>query len=492
VTTNMPKPHELSAREVTAKIKAQEFKAEEYIQSILSRERKLDGEINAYITVTDEEALNAAKTVDKRVSEKKKLGRLAGVAIAIKDNMCTKGTRTTCASKMLENFIPPYNATVIEKLIGEDAVIIGKTNMDEFAMGTTTETSYSGPTRNPWNLAAVPGGSSGGSAAALMAEEATLALGSDTGGSIRCPASYCSVVGLKPTYGLVSRYGLIAYANSLEQIGPMARDVCDCAALLSVISGYDPMDSTSANLPQKDYTNYLRDDVEGLRIGVPTEFFGEGTDDEVKKSVWDAIYGFEALGAAYEEVSLSSLEFSLAAYYIVAMSEASSNLARYDGLRYGYNASKDGSDWSTAYSRNRRIGFGPEVRRRIILGTYALSAGYYNRYYLKALKIRTSIRRDFEEVFKKFDVLMAPTMPIPPFKIGEKIQDPLALYMCDVLTVPANLTGYPAISIPCGFSDGLPIGLQIIGKPFDEGTVLRTAYTFEKNTDFHKKRPKLE
>ena len=486
---DMPKPFELTARGIVTKIKAQELKAEEYILSMLERKREIDGKINAYITATGEEALTTARTIDKKILKKKNVGRLAGVAIAVKDNICTKITRTTCASKMLENFTPPYNATVIEKLLGEGAIIIGKTNMDEFAMGTTTETSYFGSTRNPWDLAKVPGGSSGGSAAAIITEESGLALGSDTGGSIRCPASYCSVVGLKPTYGLVSRYGLIAYANSLEQIGPMAKDVYDCAMLLSVISGYDPMDSTSANLPQKDYTNYLKDDVKGLQIGVPAEFFGEGTDDRVKKCVSDAIHKFEDLGAFYDEFSLSSLKFSLAAYYIIAMSEASSNLARYDGLRYGYSASKDGSDWSTAYSGNRRIGFGPEVKRRIILGTYALSAGYYNRYYLKALKIRTLIRRDFEEVFKKFDVLMGPTMPILPFKIGEKIQNPLALYMCDVLTVPANLTGYPAISIPCGFSNGLPIGLQIIGKPFDEGTVLRAVYAFEKNTLFHQQKP---
>jgi len=487
----MSKLYELTASEIATKIKAQEIKAEEYISSLLERETRINGQINAYITVTGEKALNKARTIGKRILKGENVGRLAGVAVAIKDNMCTKGTRTTCASKMLENFIPPYDATVIKKITHEGAIIIGKTNMDEFAMGTSTETSHFGATRNPWDFARVPGGSSGGAAAALKAEETTLALGSDTGGSIRCPASYCGIVGLKPTYGLVSRYGLIAYANSLEQIGPMARDVYDCALLLNVISGYDPMDSTSASLPEKDYTTYLMDDIKGFRIGVPAEFFGEGTDERVKKCVWEAIQMFEDLGAFYNEVSLSSLEYSLATYYIIAMSEASSNLARYDGLRYGYRIPKDVSEWSKVYSDDRKIGFGPEVRRRIILGTYSLSAGYYSRYYLKALKIRTLIRREFEEAFKKFDVLMGPTMPIPPFKIGEKIQDPLALYMCDVLTVPANLTGYPAISIPCGFSDGLPIGLQIIGKPFDEGTVLRAAYAFEKNTDFHTQKPTI-
>jgi len=487
----MSEPYELTAREIVAKIKAQELKAEEYVSSLLEREQRINGQINAYITVRGKEAVNKARTIDKRVLKGENVGMLAGVAVAVKDNMCTKGIRTTCASKMLENFVPPYDATVIRKIRREGAIIIGKTNMDEFAMGTSTETSHFGPTHNPWDLARVPGGSSGGSASALKAEETTLALGSDTGGSVRCPASYCGVVGLKPTYGLVSRYGLIAYANSLEQIGPMARDVYDCAMLLNVISGYDPMDSTSASLPGKDYTAYVIDDVKGFRIGVPTQFFGEGTDEGVKKCVWDSIHKFEDLGASYDDVSISSLEFSLAAYYIIAMSEASSNLARYDGLRYGYRISKDGSEWSKVYSENRRFGFGPEVRRRIILGTYSLSAGYYNRYYLKALKIRTLIRREFEEALEKFDVLMGPTMPIPPFKIGEKIQNPLALYMCDVLTVPANLIGYPAISIPCGFSNGLPIGLQIIGKPFDERTVLRAAYTFEKARDFHKQKPSI-
>jgi aspartyl-tRNA(Asn)/glutamyl-tRNA(Gln) amidotransferase subunit A len=485
------KPYERTAGEVIARVKSQDLMAEEYVASILQRQREVDESVNAYITVTGEDALKAARSIDKRASKAEDVGRLAGVAIGVKDNMCTKGIRTTCASKMLERFLPPYNATVIEKMMREGAIVVGKTNMDEFAMGTSTETSYFGTARNPWDLTRVPGGSSGGSAAALIAEEAALALGSDTGGSVRCPASYCSIVGFKPTYGLVSRYGLIAYANSLEQIGPMAKNVYDCALLLTVIGGYDQLDSTSANLPEKDYTTYVEDDVKGLRIGIPIEFFGEGTDETVRKTVWDAIQRFEALGASYEKFSLPSLKFSLAAYYIIAMSEASSNLARYDGLRYGHRIANDGSGWPTVYSKDRKGGFGSEVRRRVMLGTYALSAGYYNRYYLKALKIRTLIRREFEAAFRKFDVLMGPTMPIPPFKIGDKIQNPLALYMCDVLTAPANLTGYPAISIPCGFSSGLPIGLQIMGKPFDEGKLLRVAYTFEKNTGLHTKRPAI-
>jgi len=413
------------------------------------------------------------------------------VAIAIKDNICTLNLRTTCASRMLENFIPPYDATVVERLKREDAIIIGKTNMDEFAMGSTTETSYFGPTRNPWDLTKVPGGSSGGSAAALIADETTLALGSDTGGSIRCPASYCSVIGLKPTYGLVSRYGLIAYANSLEQIGPLAKSTADCALLLSVIGGYDPRDSTSVNIPLGDFSQELTDDLKGLRVGLPREFFEEGVEEAVKRHVWSAIHLLESLGATYEEVSLPSLEYALAAYYIIAMAEASSNLARYDGLRYGYRVEHDDADWSRIYARNRRIGFGAEVRRRIMLGTYALSAGYYEQYYLKALKIRTLIRREFEEALKRFDVLVGPTMPLPPFNIGEKIGDPLTLYMCDVLTVPANLTGYPAISVPCGFEGNLPIGLQAITKPFNEDLLLKISFALEANTDFIGRRPGL-
>lgn len=484
----MPRLYEQRASELIDKIKRQEVSAEEYIESLIDRIRRVDAKINAYITTTFDEALKKAREIDKKIREGKTVGKLAGIAIAVKDNICTLGVRTTCASKMLEKFVPPYDATVIERLKREDAIIIGKTNMDEFAMGSTTETSYFGPTRNPWDLTRVPGGSSGGSAAALIADEATLALGSDTGGSIRCPASYCSVIGLKPTYGLVSRYGLIAYANSLEQIGPMAKSTVDCALLLSVIGGYDPRDSTSVNISLADYISYFMGDLRGLRMGVIKEFFGEGVEEAVKKHVWRAIHVLEGLGASYEEVSLPSLEYALAAYYIIAMSEASSNLARYDGLRYGFRVEHDDADWSRIYAKNRRIGFGAEVKRRIMLGTYTLSAGYYEQYYLKALKIRTIIRREFESAFKKFDVLVGPTMPLPPFKLGERIQDPLTLYMCDILTVPANLTGYPAISIPCGFEGALPIGLQIIGKTFDEATLLKISYAFEESTDFTKKR----
>ena len=485
----MPKPYELSATEAARKIKNQELKSEEYLYSIFERIKGIEDKVHAFITITEDEAIKKAKETDRTIRKRGKTGVLAGVPIAIKDNICTRGVLTTCSSRMLRDYVPPYDATVIEKLSNEGAIVVGKTNMDEYAMGTTTETSFYGTTRNPWNPKKVPGGSSGGSAAAVIAEEAPLALGSDTGGSIRCPASYCSVAGLKSTYGLVSRYGLISYANSLEQIGPLARNVRDCALLFSVISGHDSRDSTSVDLPSKDYAALLGEDIKGLRVGVPQEFFGEGVEDGVKESVWKAIGKLESLGCTYDELSLPSVEYALAAYYIIAMSEASSNLARYDGLRYGFREEQDEGDWATVYSVDRKEGFGTEVRRRIILGTYALSAGYYDQYYLKALRIRTILRRDFEKAFRSFDFLVGPTMPILPFSIGEKIDDPLTLYMCDILTVPANLTGYPAISVPCGFQNGLPIGLQIMGKPFDEETVLRAAHAYEQNTDHHLNKP---
>jgi aspartyl-tRNA(Asn)/glutamyl-tRNA(Gln) amidotransferase subunit A len=487
----MSKLHQLTAQEITQKIRNQEVTAEECVQAVFERIHKIEDKINAYVTLVEKKAIQKAKTIDKKISEGKPVGKLAGTSIAIKDAICTKGIRTTCSSKMLENFIPPYNAEVINRIQQEDGIIIGKTNMDEFAMGSSTETSYFGPTHNPWNLSTVPGGSSGGSAACIITDEANLSLGTDTGGSIRCPASYCSVVGLKPTYGLVSRYGLIAYANSLEQIGPMAKNVEDCALLLSVIAGHDSKDATSTAVSPQDYTEFLKNNVKGFRIGVPQEFFGEGTTDTVKKQVWKAIDKLEELGATHEETSLPSLEHSLSTYYIIAMSEASSNLARFDGLRYGYRVDKDEGDWATVYSQNRRIGFGEEVRRRIILGTYALSAGYYSKYYLKALKIRTLIRQNFKEAFKKFDVIIGPTMPYPPFKIGEKIEDPLAVYVSDVDTVSANLSGLPAISVPCGFTHGLPIGMQIMAPLLREDMILQTAYTFEQNTQYRKRKPAL-
>ena len=448
---------------------------EEVIQSLFDKIER--SKLNAFITLAKEQALEEARRVDKHGAK----GMLGGIPIAIKDCISTRGIQTTCGSKILEGYVPPYDAHVIERLKADGAIIIGKTNMDEFAMGSSTETSYFGPTRNPCDLNRVPGGSSGGSAAAVAGGEVPIALGSDTGGSVRCPASFCGVVGLKPTYGLVSRYGLIAYANSLEQIGPFARNVKDVALLLDVIAGYDPRDSTSMD-KKCEYTKELRDDVSDVKIGVPKEFFGEGIDEDVEKAVWSGIKILEDIGASYTEISLPHTKYSLAAYYIIAMSEASSNLARFDGLRYGLRLGKD-KDWHTTFSEIRANGFGEEVKRRILLGTYALSAGYYGRYYLKALKVRTLVKRDFEVALKDTSVLITPTMPFPAFKVGEKIGDPLSLYMADVNTVPINLAGVPSISVPCGFAGKLPIGMQIIGRHFDEATILRTAHAFERNTE---------
>jgi len=439
-------------------------------------ERIKQNNFNSFITLNIEGALSMAEHTSG--------GRLCGVPIAIKDNISTRGIQTTCASKILTGYIPPYNATVIERLKKEGAVIIGKTNMDEFAMGTSTETSYYGAVKNPWNTGCVPGGSSGGSAAALAGGEVPLALGSDTGGSVRCPASFCGVVGLKPTYSAISRYGLISYANSLEQIGPMATTVADTALLFDVVAGYDQKDSTSAK-KQFDTTEPL--DMKGMKIGVPEEYFGEGMSSVVEKAVWNAIYSFEDLGAAYQEVSMPHTKYALAAYYIIAMSEASSNLARFDGLRYGYHAEE--GDCHTSFSKTRAEGFGDEVKRRILLGSYALSAGYHDKYYLKALKVRTLVKKDFEAAFKTYNMLLAPTMPYPAFKLGEKIKDPLSLYLADVNTVPINLAGVPAVSVPCGFENKLPIGLQLIGNFFDEATILQAAHNFEDHTDFHNRRP---
>lgn len=438
--------------------------------------------LNAFITIAREDALSQAREIDA----KGHAGPLAGIPVAIKDNISTKGIMTTCASKILTGYVPPFDAHVIEKLKNAGAIIIGKTNMDEFAMGSSTETSFYGPTLNPWDTTRVPGGSSGGSAAAVAGGEAPLSLGSDTGGSVRCPASFCGVVGLKPTYGVISRYGLISYANSLEQIGPFATSVRDVAVLFDVIAGHDPRDSTSVDR-EANYSSSLINDVKGLKIGVPEEYFGEGTDKNVENSVMDAIQTLEELGAGSIDVKMPHTKYALSAYYIIAMSEASSNLARFDGMRYGLRT--EDSDWHTTFSQVRAAGFGDEVKRRILLGTYALSAGYHDKYYLKALKIRTLIKKDFEHAFRDVDVLIAPTMPYPAFKIGEKIDDPISLYLADVDTVPVNLAGVPSISLPCGFSGRLPVGMQVIGKHFDEAAILRTAFAFEENTDFHKRQP---
>jgi len=469
----------LGIEAVARKIRAQELSAVEYVSALLEYIENADPGVHSFTHVLKERALQRARELDGKVRSGAEPGALCGAAIAVKDNMCVRGVSTTCASKILEGYISTYDATVVERLEAQDAIIVGKTNMDEFAMGSSTEHSCFGPTRNPWHLERVPGGSSGGSAAAVAASEAAGALGSDTGGSIRCPASFCSVVGLKPTYGLVSRYGLVAFANSLEQIGPLARDVRDCAILLGSIAGYDPRDSTSVNRPPVDYLSQLRLGVEGLRIGVPREFVGFGVDDDVKKRVWNALEILGGLGATYEEIPLKSLEYALAAYYVIATSEASSNLARYDGLRYGLRVKDGGLGWNAVFEKDRRLGFGPEVKRRIILGTYALSAGYYDKYYLKAQQIRTLLRKDFQGVLRRFDVLAGPTMPTPPFKLGEKLADPLQMYMCDVETVPANLTGLPALSVPCGFVRGLPVGFQMIGGPFEERLLFRVGRALE-------------
>jgi len=472
---------ELPASELVMKIRTQEVSTEEYVSKCYERIRKIEKKIHAFITLTEKSALEKAREVDAKIRKNEKVGSLAGIAVAVKDNICTTGIRTTCASTMLEDFIPPYDATVVERLKSQDAIVIGKTNMDEFAMGSSTEHSRFGPTLNPYDLRRVPGGSSGGSAAAVASLEATLALGSDTGGSVRCPASFCNVVGLKPTYGFISRYGLIAYANSLEQISPITRNVADAALLTECIAGHDERDSTSINEGQSNLSKHLVENVAGMRIGVPEEFFGKGTDKTVSKAVWSAITKLEDLGATYTEIKLESLNFALASYYIIAMSEASSNLARYDGLRYGFRLKDEGYDWSTAFSRNRRSGFGPEVKRRIMLGTFALSAGYYDEYYLKAQRVRTLIRQELSRAFKNLELLVTPTMPILPFRLKEKLLDPLEMYMCDVDTVVPNLAGIPAISIPCGSSQGLPIGVQLIAPAFREDLLVRAAYTLEQN-----------
>ena len=479
-----------SAFEIRNKILTQELTAYEYVSMILDRISEADGQIHAYLSVQAQAATSQAKEIDKKVKRGKEVGMLAGLPVAIKDNICTKDIPTTCSSRILEGFVPPYEATVVSKIRGEDGVVIGKTNMDEFAMGTSTETSFFGVTHNPWDLSRVAGGSSGGSTAAVSAGEAALSLGSDTGGSVRCPASFCSVVGLKPTYGLVSRYGLIAYANSLDQIGPIGRTVRDCALLLDVVAGYDPEDGTSIQ-PEGNYLYSLGEGGEGMRVGLLNEIFGSGTDPRIERHVRRETQRFNEIGADCEEVSIPILTYSLPAYYIIALSEASSNLARYDGIRYGIRAEDKGLNWKDSASKTRGIGFGIEVKRRIILGAYALSAGYYDQYYLKALKIRTLIREGFQEAFKKFDVLVGPTMPVLPFKIGERVEDPLTMYMCDIDTVPVNLAGICAISVPCGFIDGLPVGMQIVGNAYNEKKILRIANAYEEKAGYTRKHPQL-
>lgn len=470
------------------KLVKREISAVELTQKFIDRKDALEPKVQAFLADNRKFALEAAALVDKKIAGHEVIDDLAGVPGAIKDNICIKGQQATCASKMLEHFKSPYNATVIEKLMDVDYVSLGKTNMDEFAMGSSTENSAYQITHNPWNLDCVPGGSSGGSAAAVASGECVWALGSDTGGSIRQPAAYCGLVGMKPTYGLISRYGLIAFASSLDQIGPFTNDVTDCAIVLNAIAGHDKKDSTSIPHEKKDYRKALVNDVKGLKIGIPEEYFAEGLDADCRKALEEAIETYRKLGAEIVPVQMPHMKYGLAAYYIIAPAEASSNLARFDGVGFGMRV--PGDDIVDMYRKTRSAGFGPEVQRRILLGTYVLSSGYYDAYYLRAMKVRTLVKRDYDEALKKVDVLLTPTVPDTAFKIGQNSNDPLAMYLGDVCTVTLNLTGLPGMNICCGYKNGLPIGMQLIGKALDEETLLRTAYTFEQNrTDLRKQPP---
>jgi aspartyl-tRNA(Asn)/glutamyl-tRNA(Gln) amidotransferase subunit A len=477
----------LSISELSPLLARREISPVEVVEQLLSRIAARDRAINAYITVDEAGALAQAKAAEARLA-KGEAGPLTGVPLAIKDVLVTKGLRTTCASRILENYLPPYDATVCARLREQGAVFLGKVNMDEFAMGSSTENSAFGPSHNPWNRDCITGGSSGGSAAAVAADLCIASLGSDTGGSIRQPASHCGVVGLKPTYGRVSRYGLVAYASSLDQVGPLAKEVRDVALLLNAIAGYDAKDSTSAPVPAPDYLETLGRDLKGLRVGVPKEYFGEGLDPDVEAAVQGALATLKGLGADLVEVSLPHTEYAVAAYYVIATAEASSNLARYDGVKYGLR--EPGANLLDMYANTRTLGFGEEVRRRIMLGTYALSAGYYDAYYRKASQVRTLIRRDFEAAFQQCAILAAPVAPTPAPRLGAMTADPLTMYLSDIFTISVNLAGIPGISVPCGFSRaGLPIGLQILGPPFGEPEVLQAAHAFEQATDFHQRKP---
>jgi len=472
-------------------LEKKEISVKEVTQAILDRIKKVGDKVHAYVTVLADNALEKASLLDEKIKSEEVNDRLFGIPLAIKDNICIKDVLTTCSSKILSNFIPPYNATVIEKLKGKQGIFIGKTNMDEFAMGSSTENSFFVTTKNPWKLDRIPGGSSGGSAAAVAADMCIAALGSDTGGSIRQPAACCGVVGLKPTYGLVSRFGLVAFASSLDQIGPITKDVTDSAILLSAIAGHDPMDSTSVPRKSDDYLKFLTGNIKGIKVGMPKEYFIKGLDKEVESSVKNAIKKLEENGAEIIDISLPHTEYAVSTYYIIATAEASSNLARYDGIKYGYQY-KGSKDLLDMYCKTRSHGFGAEVKRRIMLGTYVLSSGYYDAYYRKAQKVRTLIKEDFDKAFEKVDVIATPTAPTTAFKIGEKVDDPLQMYLSDIFTISVNLGGVPAISIPCGFDrEGLPVGFQLIGKHFDEGTILNVAYCYEKATDWHKRKPEL-
>ncbi len=483
--------YHLTVHELHDMLKKGETTSQAITESVLGRIKAVDDKVKAYLTVTGDIARAQAQAADKRIKGGDTASPLLGIPIAIKDNMCTEGIKTTCASKILANFVPPYDATVVRKLKEAGMVLCGKPNMDEFAMGSSTENSGFFITKNPWDLERIPGGSSGGSAAAVAADECIGSLGSDTGGSIRQPASCCGVVGLKPTYGRVSRYGLVAFASSLDQIGPITKDVKDTALLMNVIAGHDPKDSTSTNVPAPDFTKALKKEVKGLKIGLPKEYFIEGMDPDVEKAIRDAVKTLEGLGAKVVEVSLPHSDYAVATYYILATSEASSNLARYDGVKYGFRA-QGAKDLLDMYTKSRSQGFGSEVKRRIMLGTYALSAGYYEAYYKKGQQARTLIKRDFDEAFKTVDVIATPTAPTAAFKIGEKSADPLQMYLSDIFTISVNLAGIPGMSIPCGFTKGnLPIGLQLLGRHFNEETIIHAAYAYEQATEWHKRKPNL-
>ena len=468
-----------SAFELAAMLRRQEITSVELTQSVLSRIEQKEPIINAFITVTEETALKQAEEADRRFRSGKKVPSLNGIPIAIKDILCTKGITTTCGSAILQNYVPPYNATVVRKVLRSGAVIIGKTNMDEFAMGSSNENSAFGPARNPVNPQYVAGGSSGGSAAAVAAGEAVLALGSDTGGSIRLPSAFCGIAGIKPTYGRVSRYGLVSYASSLDQVGAIGRSVEDCALLLNAICGHDRLDSTSVDIRKPDFRRFLKKDIKGIRIGLPKEYFIEGLDQGIKNQVYQAVALLEHNGARTVEISLPHTRYAVSAYYLIATAEASSNLARYDGVKYGLRSDQEHADTVYMYEMTRSKGFGLEVKRRIMLGSYVLSAGYYDAYYLKAQKVRALIKEDFDRAFESVDCIITPVSPCPPFELGEKVQEPLQMYLVDIYTVSLNLSGLPGMSVGCGTVDGLPVGLQIIGRPFDEETVLRVGHAYE-------------
>ena len=485
----MAKLNWLSIKEAHSQLTSRQISSVELTQACLDRIEAVEDRVQSFLTLTPETALAQAEAADRMLAAGEG-GPLTGVPVQIKDVMCTEGVPTTCASRMLENFVPVYNATAVEQLLGQGAVMLGKGNMDEFAMGSSCENSAFHPTMNPWDLERVPGGSSGGAAASVASGEAIYALGSDTGGSVRQPAALCGVVGLKPTYGLVSRYGLIAFASSLDQIGPVGRTVMDCALALNAIAGHDPRDATSVHQEPKDYAASLGQDIKGLRLGVPEEYFVDGMEAGSRKAVDEAISALEGLGASVRPVSLPTTRYALACYYIIAPSECSANLARYDGVKYGYSYQGTNDMWE-ALEKTREYGFGPEVTRRVILGTYALSSGYHDAYYLKAQQARTLIRQDFDRVFQDVDALVTPTSPVTAFKIGEKSGDPVQMYLIDVCTLPVNIAGLPGLSVPCGFSDGLPVGLQLIGPHFSEETLLRTAHAYESATGWSKARPAL-